>query len=116
MLYAICSDRGREFCKRFKTEEGKFHDQDQRSANDMINEAHRRRRDRNRRSRERDFQPNAVTQGDVTGSQPEDYRAYSQVSPMSISFDRVHIPKGRTYDDVSPLSSPTELVGHGQFR
>jgi hypothetical protein len=106
MLIAMWRGRGRTHGKYSKAEEGRGHRREQRYTNDMINEAHRRRRDRNQRCRERDAQPSVDTQGGM---------ADGQVSPLSYNLDRVHLPGDRVYD-VSPLSSPTGFGGHGYHR
>jgi hypothetical protein len=106
MLIAMWRGRGRIRGKHSKAEEGMGRRREQRSTNDMINEAHRRRRDRNRRRRERDVQPEEITQGGM---------ADGQVSPLSYNLDPVHLPGDRAYD-VSPLSSRTGFGGHGYHR
>jgi hypothetical protein len=62
MLIAMWRGRGQTHGRHSKVEDGKYHRREHRSKNDMINEAHRRRRERNRRGRERDIELNAVTQ------------------------------------------------------
>jgi hypothetical protein len=106
MLIAMWRGRRRTRGKHSKAEEGRGRRREQRSTNDMINEAHRRRRDRNRRRSERDAQPEEITQGGMTDG---------QVSPLSYNLDRVHLPGDQVYD-VSPLSSPTGFGGHGYHR
>jgi hypothetical protein len=106
MLIAMWRGRGRAHGKQSKAEEGKYLHREHRSKDDMINEAHRRRRERNRRGRERDLELNTVTHADLTDA---------QVSPMRSNLPRAHLPDDCGYD-VSPLSLPTGLWGHVQPR
>jgi hypothetical protein len=96
MLLAVFRGRWHKPSKLSRAEEGRSGHPDQRSTNDVIEEAHRRRKDRNRRSREKAVQLSAVEHGRIAeptkAQRPEHCCANSQISPKSNSFDSAHLP------------------------
>jgi hypothetical protein len=65
MLIVFCRGGKYEYGKRSEAEKGRAHRRYQPSTQDAINEAHQRRKHRNRRSRERDVQPYGLTLADM---------------------------------------------------
>jgi hypothetical protein len=97
MLLAIFHGKWRKPSTRSRAEEGRSGYPDQRSTNDIIEEAHRHRSHRNSRSREQAFQLSSITHGHVTKptkAQCSDHNcANSQVSYMGDGFDRADLPE-----------------------